>query len=93
MNWTVIATNRFKRHAERFRREQPQLRQRLADVLRDLAVDPWQPHLRLHALKGKLDGQHAISITYEFRITLTMQIAEHEITLLGIGSHDEAYRR
>ncbi len=28
---------------------------------------------------------------YSYRITLTLQITEHEILLLDIGSHDEVY--
>jgi len=33
----------------------------------------------------------AVSLTYSYRITLTLQITEHEILLLDIGSHDEVY--
>jgi mRNA-degrading endonuclease YafQ of YafQ-DinJ toxin-antitoxin module len=92
VTWTVVASSRFKRRAERFRREHPQLRQRLADTLRDLATDPYQPQLRLHSLGGEFAGVHAISLTYAYRITLTLQVSEREIILLNIGSHDEVYR-
>ena len=37
-----------------------------------------------------VEGQ-AVSLTYSYRITLTLQITEHEILLLDIGSHDEVY--
>ena len=33
----------------------------------------------------------AVSLTYSYRTTLTLQITEHEILLLDIGSHDEVY--
>jgi mRNA-degrading endonuclease YafQ of YafQ-DinJ toxin-antitoxin module len=33
----------------------------------------------------------AVSLTYSYRITLTLQITENEILLLDIGSHDEVY--
>jgi mRNA-degrading endonuclease YafQ of YafQ-DinJ toxin-antitoxin module len=59
--------------------------------LRDLENDPLQPHLRLHPLKGKMQGLHAVSVTYSYRISLTLKVTEKEIILLDIGSHDEVY--
>ncbi|MGB9128497.1 MAG: hypothetical protein WCB97_02520 [Thiobacillus sp.] len=56
-----------------------------------LRADPFEPSLRLHPLTGKLQGMQAVSLTYNYRITLTLQITEHEILLLDIGSHDEVY--
>ena len=34
----------------------------------------------------------AVSVTYEYRIILTLEVTEREIILLDIGSHDEVYR-
>ena len=34
----------------------------------------------------------AVSLTYVYRITLTLRITKKEIILLDIGSHDEVYR-
>ncbi len=84
-------TSHFTRVAKRFSKRHPELRGQLVRVLRDLERDPTQPHLRLHPLRGKLSGLHAVSITYSFRITLTLKIAEREIVLLDIGSHDDVY--
>ena len=92
MTYTVIATNRFKRQAQKFRRQHPDLSKRFAAILRDLAQDPYQPHLHMHPLHGPLDGFHAIRLAHSFRITLTILISEREITLHDIGSHDEVYR-
>ena len=39
-----------------------------------------------------MSGMHAVRITYAFRIVLTLQITEREITLLDIGGHDDVYR-
>ena len=61
-------------------------------MLADLQHDPFQLHLELHTLTGKLSGCHAVSLTYSYRITLTLLITEWEIVLLDIGSHDEVYR-
>ena len=69
----------------------PDLRPRLAQVFRDLETDPFQPHLRLHPLKGDLAGLHAVSITLTYQMTLTLRLAVSEIILLDIGTHDEVY--
>ena len=58
----------------------------------DLESDPFQPHLDYHPLSGKLKGFQAVSITYSYRIILTIEITERQIILLDIGSHDEVYR-
>ncbi len=90
--YTLVWTARFTRSAERFARHHPELRSRVASVLRDLEQDPFQPHLKFHNLGGKLKGIQAVSLTYDYRITLTVFVADKEITLLDIGSHDEVYR-
>ena len=89
--YQLIWTARFTRTVKKFAQAHPDLRQRLARVLRDLENDPLQPHLRLHPLKGKMQGLHAVSVTYSYRISLTLKVTEKEIILLDIGSHDEVY--
>ncbi len=90
--YRLIWTGRFTRSARKFAQSHPDLRRHLAQVLRDLEGDPLQPHLRLHPLKGRLQGLHAVSVTYSHRITLTLKVTKKEIILLDIGSHDEVYR-
>lgn len=92
MSWTLTTTATFDRRASKFLARHPDLKPRLAETLERLRVDPCAPSLRLHALTGKLQGLQAISLTYSYRITLTLQITEREILLLDIGSHDEVYR-
>ena len=90
--YTLVWTAGFTRSAERFVKRHPELREKFAAVLRDLESDPFQPHLKYHPLGGKLKGVQAISLTYSYRITLTLVVSASEITLLDIGSHDELYR-
>ncbi len=92
MNWSLATTAFFDRRARKFLAKHPDLRPRFAETLAQLAADPFQPSLRLHPLTGKLQGLQAVSRTYSYRITLTLQITEHEILLVDIGSHDEVYR-
>lgn len=80
------------RQARRFFKKHPDLKPRFAKVINQLQNDPYQPGLALHPLSGKLSGCHAVSLTYSYRITLTLLITEKEIILLDVGSHDEVYR-
>ena len=91
MSWTLVTTASFDRRARKFLTRHPDLRPRLAETLEKLRADPFEPSLRLHPLTGKLQGLQAVTLTYSYRITLTLQITEHEILLLDIGSHDEVY--
>ena len=91
MSWTLVTTASFDRRARKFLTRHPDLRPRLAETLEKLRADPFEPSLRLHPLTGKLQGLQAVSLTYSYRITLTLLITEHEILLLDIGSHDEVY--
>jgi mRNA-degrading endonuclease YafQ of YafQ-DinJ toxin-antitoxin module len=68
------------------------LKPRIAKVLADLQQDLFPPHLELHPPTGILSDCHAASLTYSYRITLTLLITEQEMVLFDIGSHDEVYR-
>jgi mRNA-degrading endonuclease YafQ of YafQ-DinJ toxin-antitoxin module len=89
--WALIETPAYARALRRFLRKHPDLERAHADVIRLLSRDPHATALRLHPLGGALAGQHAVSVTYSYRITITLTIVEHEIVLLNIGSHDEVY--
>ena len=91
MSWTLVTTASFDRRARKFLTKHPDLRPRLIETLEKLRTDPFEPSLRLHSLGGKLQGIQAVSLTYSYRVTLTLQITEQEILLLDIGTHDEVY--
>ena len=90
--YDLVWTSGFTRAAKKFVNQHRELRSKFADVLRELEIDPFQPHLKYHHLTGKLKGIQAVSITHNYRITLTAMITDKEIILLDIGSHDEVYR-
>ena len=91
MSWTLTTTAFFDRRVRKFLTKDPDLRPRFVETMTQLRDDPFEPSLRLHPLTGKLQGLQAVSLTYSYRITLTLQITEHEILLLDIGSHNEVY--
>jgi mRNA-degrading endonuclease YafQ of YafQ-DinJ toxin-antitoxin module len=72
-------------------RRHPYLDNQVADVLKRLQTNPFEPSLRLHSLSGNLSGKQAVSITYAYRIVLCVEIVDKEIILYNIGTHDEVY--
>ncbi len=90
--YILVWTAHFTRAAKKFAKRHPELKKKVANILRDLEKDPFQPHLKYHYLGGKLKGIQAVSITDNYRITLTIVIAAKEIILLDVGTHDEVYR-
>lgn len=90
--YTITTPRQFIRQARKFFKKHPDLKPIFSRVVAALQINPLQPGLALHSLGGKLAGCHAVSLTYSYRITLTLLITEKEIILLDIGSHDELYR-
>jgi addiction module RelE/StbE family toxin len=90
----LVWTNTFVRAYKRFSRRHPQLLEKLKGVLEQLSVDPFQPQLRTHKLRGELEGVWACWIERDIRLLFELVTAEdggEEILLLTLGSHDEVY--
>jgi len=60
-------------------------------VIDKLADNPFDNSLKTHKLKGNLSDFYACSLTYQYRIVLTIEIRNEEIVLVNIGTHDEVY--
>lgn len=88
----VILTATFLRTLKRFLRQHQNLEPTFWRLVEDLGRDPFQPRLRLHPLRGALDGYHAVSLTYSQRVVLILKVDERSITPVNVGSHDEVYR-
>jgi len=54
-------------------------------------MNPHHPSLRLHALSGRLQGLHSVSINLSCRITLELLIQDEEIIPVNVGDHDVVY--
>lgn len=89
--YSIQATDQFLRQAKKFFKKHRDLKARFGKLVTALARDPFQPTLELHPLTGKLEGIWAVSLTYRYRVTLTLMIMEKEVVFLDIGSHDEVY--
>ena len=91
MSYTLVFTDQYVRRAAKFIRRHPELRQQYLKTLQLLEANPFHPSLRLHALSGKLEGLHSVSINLSYRITLELLIKDDEIIPVNVGDHDAVY--
>ena len=91
MAYALVFTDDYTRRALRFLKRHPELKTQYAKTLALLEINPHHPSLRLHALAGRLQGVHSVSINLSYRITLELMIQEKQIIPLNVGDHDTAY--
>lgn len=91
MSFTLVFTEDYTRRAARFIKKHPEIKVQYGKTLELLERNPYHPSLRLHALRGRLQGLHSVSINLSYRITLQLMILETEIVLVDVGSHDDVY--
>ncbi len=91
MAWQLRFTESYLRIAVRFLRRHPELKRQYGKTLALLEANPHHPSLRLHALAGKHEGLHSVSINLSYRITLELLIQDQVITPVNVGDHDAVY--
>ena len=87
----IIYPESYIRRARKFFARHPDLTRQYKKTLELLEINPFHPSLRLHLLKGRLTGLHAVSINISYRISLELIIREKEIILVNVGTHEEVY--
>jgi mRNA-degrading endonuclease YafQ of YafQ-DinJ toxin-antitoxin module len=91
MPYQLVFTDDYMRRALRFLKRHPELKNHYAKTLALLEMNPHHPSLRLHALSGRLQGVHSVSINLSYRITLELLIQDQQIVPLNVGDHDAVY--
>jgi toxin HigB-1 len=91
MTHVLRFTAQYNRRAARFLKRHPELRQQYLKALQLLEANPFHPSLRLHALGGKLQGLHSVSINLSYRITLELLIQNEQVIPVNVGDHDAVY--
>jgi len=91
MAYTLIFTDDYTRRALRFIKRHPELKNQYLKTMALLELNPHHPSLRLHALSGRLQGVHSVSINLSYRITLELLIQDQQINPLNVGNHDAVY--
>ena len=91
MTYCLVFTEAYNKRAAKWLKRHPELRQQYLKTLQLLELNPFHPSLRLHALSGRLQGVHAVSINLSYRITLELLVSDEEIVLINVGDHDAVY--
>jgi mRNA-degrading endonuclease YafQ of YafQ-DinJ toxin-antitoxin module len=91
MPYTLVFTQAYERRALRFLKRHPELKNQYAKTLALLELNPHHPSLRLHALAGRLEGLHSVSINLSYRITLELLIQNGQIIPVNVGDHEVVY--
>jgi mRNA interferase YafQ len=91
----VVWSSGFTRSFKKITKRNPQLRDRITEVLMLLAADPFTPSLKSHKLTGNLEGLWSCSVAYDCRVIFEFSgeddVLEVFILLVNIGNHDEVY--
>jgi addiction module RelE/StbE family toxin len=66
-------------------------REKLALVVKKLAVNPFDLSLKTHKLNGEFDGLYSCRLDYSDRVLFVIIELDKTITIVDIGSHDEVY--
>jgi proteic killer suppression protein len=91
MAWRLLFTEGYIRAEVRFLRRHPEVMKQYGKTLALLEANPHHPSLRLHALAGKHEGLHSVSINLSYRITLELRIKGATIIPVNVGDHDGVY--
>ena len=91
MSYVLVFTESYDRRALRWLKKHPELRTQYLKTLQLLEANPFHSSLRLHALSGKLQGVHSVSINLSYRITLELLIQDGQIIPVNVGDHDAVY--
>ncbi len=89
--FALIFTEQYNRRAAKFLKQHPELRSTYLKTLKLLLANPAHTSLRLHALRGKFEGLHSVSINLSYRITLELLIQDQQIIPVNVGDHDTVY--
>lgn len=87
----LVFTESYEKKARKFLRKHAELVGQYEKTLQLLEANPYHPSLRLHKLKGRLDGIYSVSINISYRISIDFLIEKDQIIPINIGSHDEVY--
>lgn len=91
MTFQLLFTAQYEKRAARFLKRHPELEKQYLKTLQLLELNPYHPSLRVHALGGRLQGLHSVSINLSYRITLELLIQDKEIIPVNVGDHDVVY--
>ena len=87
----IIYTETYIKRAKKFIKKHPEIISQYEKTLKLIEINPFQPSLRLHKLKGKFSDLYSVSINISYRICIDFIIEDNRIIPIDIGKHDEVY--
>ena len=91
----IELTNRYLRAYARYAGRDKKRRHCIEETLEALLINPYEAHLKTHALKGSQAGTLSCSCGYDCRILFQLRndskTGTEIIILLDVGKHDEVY--
>jgi addiction module RelE/StbE family toxin len=84
----LVRDDKYNKIELKFFKKHPNLIDKYAETLKKLVIDPYEPSLKTHLLKGKFKGLSACSINYEYRIIMKIKIVNEQIYLIDVGTHE-----
>jgi len=91
MAYQLVLTETYLKIALRFLQRHPDLKRQYFKTIALLEANPHHPSLRLHALAGRHQGLHSVSINLSYRVTLELLVHDQRIIPVNVGSHDQVY--
>ncbi len=87
----IVYTDGYNKKAAAFLKKYPDLINQYEKTLHLMALNPGHPSLKLHKLKGKHSDLFAVSINFNYRISLLFFLQDDYIVPVNVGSHDQVW--
>lgn len=82
---------RHKSFTKNYAKLSKKLQAKTDETLLKFALDPFDPRLKNHPLKGSMFGKRAISVTGDVRIIFEEYDDYVLVVMLDVGSHPQVY--
>jgi len=94
----LVKTPAFIKSAKSIIKNNSVMANELSQTLNQLSMDPFNPQLKTHKLKGNLAGSYACRVNFEIRIVFQIVNEKNpkgenieKILLEAVGTHDNVY--
>jgi len=81
----------YKKFTKHFEKLTPKLQSKTIETVELFRKNPYNISLKNHALKGKMNGKRAISVTGDIRIVFEEYDGYVLVVMLDVGTHDQVY--
>ena len=87
---TIKFTTNFKKSYTKIIRKKPEAGFDILEKLLLFTINPFNPKLDTHKLKGKYSELWSFTVQYDLRIIFGFE-SDNSVILVDIGTHDEVY--